>query len=45
MFMLVNKRQYISCANEVEMWVLEEKKLFNFVNSVIESCSRPIKAR
>ena len=45
MFMLVNKRPYISLANEVEMWVLEEKELFNFVNRVIESYSRPIKAR
>ena len=26
MFMLVNKRPYISCANDVEMWVLEGKK-------------------
>ena len=28
--MLVNKRPYISCANEVEMWVLKEKKMFVF---------------
>ena len=27
MFMLVNKRPYISCANDVEMWLLEGKKL------------------
>ena len=27
MFMLVNKRPYISCANEVEMWVLKEKRV------------------
>ena len=27
MFMLVNKRPYISCANGVEMWVLEEKNV------------------
>ena len=27
MFMLVNKRPYISCANDNEMWVLEEKKV------------------
>ena len=44
MFMLVNKRPYISCENGVEMWVLEEKK-FIFVNRVIESDSRPIKAK
>ena len=23
MFMFVNKRPYISCANDIEMWVLE----------------------
>ena len=44
MFMLVNKRPYISCENGVEMWVLEEKK-FIFVNRVIESHSRPIKEK
>ena len=38
MFMLVNKRSYISCENEVEMCVLEENKLI-FVNRVIESVS------
>ena len=42
MFMLINKRPYISCLNGVEMWVLEEKK-FIFVNRVIESDSRPNK--
>ena len=42
--MLVTKRPYISCANDVEMWVLEEKK-FIFVNRVIESYPRPIKAK
>ena len=40
--MLVNGWPYISCANGVEMWVLEEKK-FIFVNRVIESDSRPNK--
>ena len=45
MFMLVNKRPYISCANDVEMWVLEGVKKFVFVNRVIESYSRPIKAK
>ena len=25
--MLINKRPYIFCANGVEMWVLEEKKV------------------
>ena len=25
MFMLVNKKPYVSCANDVEMWVLKEK--------------------
>ena len=44
MFMLVNKRPYISCGNGVEMRVLEEKK-FIFVNRVIESHVRPIKAK
>ena len=42
MFKLVNGRPYISFANGVEMWVLEEKK-FIFVNRVIESDSRPNK--
>ena len=43
MFMLVNKGPYyISCENEVEMWVLEEKKSI-FLNSHIESYSRPIR--
>ena len=42
MFMLVNKRPYISCANAVEIWVLEEKKV---VNRVTESYSRPIKMK
>ena len=28
MFVSVNKRPYISCANDVEMCVLEEKKSF-----------------
>ena len=36
MFILVNQRPYISCANGVEMWVLG-KKTFIFVNRVIES--------
>ena len=45
MFMLVNKRPYISCANGAEMWVLEEEKKFIFVSRVIESHSRPIKAK
>ena len=27
MFMLVNERPYISCANGVEMWVWEGKKV------------------
>ena len=27
MFMLINKRPYISCLNGNEMWVLEEKKV------------------
>ena len=44
MFMLVNKRPYMSCANGVEMLVLEEKKII-FVNRVIESLSRLIKAK
>ena len=44
MFMLVNKKPYISWANDNEMWVLEEKKSI-FVNRVIESYSRPIKAK
>ena len=26
MFMLVNKIPYISCVNDIEMWVLEEKQ-------------------
>ena len=30
MFMLVNKRPYVSCANDVEMWVLEVKKQVHF---------------
>ena len=28
MFMVVNKGPYISCANDVEMWVLEKKVQF-----------------
>ena len=45
MFMLVNKRPYyISWANGVKMWLLKEKK-FTFVNRVIESHCRPIKAK
>ena len=44
MFMLVNKRSYISCGNGDEMWVLEEKK-FIFVKRVIESHVRPINAK
>ena len=32
----VNKRPYITCVNDVEMWVLEEKK-FIFVNRIIKS--------
>ena len=27
MFMLVNRRPYISCVNGVEMWALEEKNV------------------
>ena len=42
MFMLVNNWPYISCANYVEMWVLDEKT-FIFVKS--ESYSRPIEAK
>ena len=45
MFMLINKRPYISRLNGNEMWVLEEKKKFIFVNRVIESHSRPIMAK
>ena len=41
MSMLVNERP---CADDIEMWVLEEKKV-HFVDSVIESYSRPIKAK
>ena len=37
MFMLVSERRYISCADGVEMWVLEEEKTFIFVNKVMES--------
>ena len=44
MFMVVNKEPYISCVNGVEMRVLVEKK-FIFVNRVIKSHSRPIKAK
>ena len=44
MFRLVNNRPYISCANDVEMCVLEEKK-FIFVNWVLESYSGPIKVK
>ena len=44
MFMLINKRPYISCLNDTEMWVLEEKK-FIFVNRVIKFHPRPIKAK
>ena len=36
---------YISCANEVEMWVLKEKKSSFFLNRVIESYSSPIKVK
>ena len=45
MLMLINKRPYISCLNGNEMWVLEEEKKFIFVNRVIESHSRPVKAK
>ena len=45
MFMLVNKRPHISCANDVEMWVLKREKKLIIVNKVIESYSRPIKAK
>ena len=47
MLMLINKRPYISSAKsciylvDVELWVLEEKKKFVFVNRVIESYSMP----
>ena len=34
-----------TCANVAEMWVLEEEKKFIFVSRVIESHSRPIKAK
>ena len=44
MFMLVNKRPATSCANDIEMCVLEEKKII-FVNRVTEFFSRPIKAK
>ena len=46
MFMLVKERPYIYiyCENDVEMWVLEEKK-FTFVNRVTESYARPIKGK
>ena len=42
MFMLVNKRPYISCADGVEMWDFEGKKI---VNRVTESNSTPITAK
>ena len=42
MFMLVNKKQYVSCTNDVEMWVLKEKKTI-FLTRIIESYSRSIK--
>ena len=45
MFMLVNKRPYISCENDTEMWVLEGGKKLIFVNWVIKFNSRPIKAK
>ena len=45
MFILINKRTYISCKHDVEMGVLEAKKKFIFVNRVIESYSRPIKVK
>ena len=35
----------MSCVNCAEMWVLEEKKKFIFVNRFIESHSRPIKTK
>ena len=41
MSMLVNKRP---CADDIDMWVLEDKKVY-FVDSVIESYSRPIKVK
>ena len=44
MFVSVNKRPYISCANDVEMCVLEEKKII-FGNRVTESYSRPNKVK
>ena len=34
----------MTCVNDVEMWVSEEKK-FIFVNRVIESHSRPINTK
>ena len=45
MFMSVNKRSHVSCTNDVEMWILEEKKRFTLVNRVIESYSKPLKAK
>ena len=44
MFMLVNKILHVSGANDVEM-VSFGKKKFIFVNRVIESYSRIIKAK
>ena len=40
MFMLVNKRPFISCANDVEMWIRNVcfgRKKIIFVNKVVES--------
>ena len=46
MLMLVNKRPYISCGNGVEMLKCEFwKKKVHFVNRIIESHVRPIKAK
>ena len=35
MFMLINKKPYISCLNGVEMWVLEEKKVNWVMNPIL----------
>ena len=45
MFMLVNKRPYRTCGNDVKMSDSEEKIKFILVNRVIESYSRPIKVK
>ena len=45
MFMLVNKKSYMFCVNGAEIWVLQERKKFIFVNRFLESHSRPIKTK